>query len=65
MIHPRLTLSQQLVEREYRIQERLGILCEDGPITESALKIAEAEADEWCRRYNGIKEPKEQQKELF
>jgi hypothetical protein len=44
----------------------LGSLCEDGPVTESALKIAEAEADAWVRAYNGVTtEPKEQQKELF
>ena len=66
MTHPRLTLSQQCEEREHIISNRLGSLCEDGPVTESALKIAEAEADAWVRAYNGVTtEPKEQQKELF
>ena len=66
MIHPRLTLSQQFAEREYRVSERLGILCGAGPITESARQIAESEADAWVREYNGVTEPKiEKQKELF
>jgi hypothetical protein len=66
LTNPRLTLSQQFAEREHRIQERISILCGAGPITDSALKIAEAEADAWVREYNGITEPKiEKQKELF
>jgi len=65
MIHPRLTLSQQFKEREHRVSERLGILCGDGPITESDRRIAEAEADAWVREYNRVSEPKiEKQKEL-
>jgi len=65
MVNPRLTLSQQFEEREHRVWERLGILCGDGPITESAHQIAEAEADAWVREYNGVTEPKiEKQKEL-
>ena len=67
MIHPRLTLSQQFAEREHRISNRLGSLCEDGPITESARQIAESEADAWVREYNGVKppEPVPTQQNLF
>jgi len=65
LINPRLTLCQQFTEREHIISNRLGSLCEDGPVPESARQIAESEADAWVREYNGVSEPKiEKQKEL-
>jgi hypothetical protein len=56
-----LTPAEIRAEREYRIQERLGILCEDRAPTAAQLEIATREADEWVESVK----PKREQSELM
>ncbi len=48
---PKLTLKEQFLEYQYRIDERLGILCEDRPPTPQQFAIAEREANQWQADY--------------
>lgn len=43
------TPEQIREEYQYRIAERLGILCGSRKPTEAEIEIAEAEADEWLK----------------
>lgn len=40
----RMTPEEAEVEWNYRVDERLGILCGSGPVTQTALMIATVEA---------------------
>lgn len=44
-----MSLKELYEEHEYRISERLGILCEDRQPTAEQMEIAQREADEWLR----------------
>lgn len=44
-----LTLTELYAEYDYRIAERISILCEDRPPTPEQLAIATKEADDWLR----------------
>jgi len=46
-----LTLSEQFAECQFRIAERIAILCEDREPTTEQMAIAEKEAQDWQRRY--------------
>lgn len=56
-----MTETQLAAEREYRIAERLGILCGPLPITPEAKAIAEREASEAVKR---LMNPQQAVKEL-
>jgi hypothetical protein len=59
-----MTLTELYTEYQYRIDERLGILCEDREPTSEQRKLAEKEAQEWLRRYQK-ENPKDGQIPLF
>jgi hypothetical protein len=42
-----MTPEELAVERSYRVQERLGIMCGSGEPTMEQIEIAEREAEEW------------------
>jgi hypothetical protein len=44
-----MTPGEISAEREYRMAERLGIMCGDSTPTPEQLAIAHQEADEWER----------------
>lgn len=45
-----MTTDELQEEVQYRIEERLGILCGADDPTPEQLKIANDEADQWARR---------------
>lgn len=54
-----MSLKELYTEYDYRISERLGILCEDRRPTPEQLAIAEAEARQWLRQMTGPAEPEQ------
>ena len=42
-----MTPTDLAIEHRYRIEERLGILCEDREPTEEQYQLARREADQW------------------
>jgi hypothetical protein len=46
-----MTDEELKIEMDYRIQERLGILCGAAEPTPEQLKLATAEADQWLADY--------------
>jgi hypothetical protein len=46
-----LSLSQLQAEYDYRVSERLGILCGTSVPTDAQLAIATSEADQWLKQY--------------
>jgi len=54
-----LTPTELQAEYDYRLSERLGILCEDQPPTPSAQSLAKAEADAWLSGMTAINKPLE------
>lgn len=49
-----LTPAEIRIEREYRTQERLGLLCGSATPTPEQMAIAVREADEWEARFLGL-----------
>lgn len=63
-----LTLTEQYAEYQYRVAERIGIMCENDTtnqeLLQSARFAAEREAQEWQRRYLA-ENPRDGQREML